>query len=48
VCCDQDKAAQAVKHDLEFARQNYDNGATYRQSKQSDRLLSVAFKDYFL
>lgn len=30
-------------HDLEFKRRGYDNDAAYRQSKQADRMLTVAF-----
>jgi NAD(P)-dependent dehydrogenase (short-subunit alcohol dehydrogenase family) len=29
--------------DLEFQRRRYDNGSAYRQAKQADRMLSVAF-----
>ncbi len=29
--------------DLQFVRRRYDNGVAYRQSKQADRMLSVAF-----
>ncbi len=29
--------------DLEFKRRRYDNGLAYRQSKQADRMLTVAF-----
>jgi NAD(P)-dependent dehydrogenase (short-subunit alcohol dehydrogenase family) len=29
--------------DLEFKRRNYDNDAAYRQSKQADRMLTVAY-----
>lgn len=32
-------------HDLEFKRRRYDNNAAYRQSKQADRMLSVAFAE---
>ena len=31
--------------DLEFQRRPYDNDAAYRQSKQADRMLTVAFAD---
>ena len=31
--------------DLEFTRRRYDNGLAYRQSKQADRMLSVAFSE---
>lgn len=31
--------------DLEFRRRGYDNDAAYRQSKQADRMLSVAFAE---
>ena len=31
--------------DLEFERRRYDNDAAYRQSKQADRMLSVAFAE---
>jgi retinol dehydrogenase-13 len=30
-------------HDLEFKHRPYDNNAAYRQSKQADRMLTVAF-----
>ncbi|MGR9043695.1 MAG: SDR family NAD(P)-dependent oxidoreductase [Gammaproteobacteria bacterium] len=32
-------------NDLEFTRRRYDNDRAYRQSKQADRMLSVAFSD---
>ena len=32
-------------NDLEFTRRRYDNGQAYRQSKQADRMLSVAFSE---
>jgi len=31
--------------DLQFERRRYDNGAAYRQSKQANRMLSVAFAE---
>jgi NAD(P)-dependent dehydrogenase (short-subunit alcohol dehydrogenase family) len=31
--------------DLEFRRRRYDNDAAYRQSKQADRMLTVAFAE---
>ncbi|MFO8037195.1 MAG: SDR family NAD(P)-dependent oxidoreductase [Anaerolineales bacterium] len=31
--------------DLEFERRQYSNGAAYRQSKQADRMLTVAFSE---
>lgn len=31
--------------DLEFKRRRYDNGGAYRQSKQADRMLTVAFAE---
>jgi retinol dehydrogenase 12 len=31
--------------DLEFTRRRYDNDAAYRQSKQADRMLAVAFAE---
>jgi NAD(P)-dependent dehydrogenase (short-subunit alcohol dehydrogenase family) len=31
--------------DLEFKRRPYDNDQAYRQSKQADRMLSVAFAE---
>lgn len=31
--------------DLEFRRRDYDNNAAYRQSKQADRMLTVAFAE---
>jgi NAD(P)-dependent dehydrogenase (short-subunit alcohol dehydrogenase family) len=31
--------------DLELERRRYDNDAAYRQSKQADRMLSVAFAE---
>jgi NAD(P)-dependent dehydrogenase (short-subunit alcohol dehydrogenase family) len=34
--------------DLEFKRRHYDNDTAYRQSKQADRMLSVAFAERFL
>ncbi len=33
--------------DLEFRRRSYDNDAAYRQSKQADRMLTVAFSHRF-
>lgn len=33
--------------DLEFERRRYDNDAVYRQSKQADRMLTVAFAEQF-
>lgn len=33
--------------DLEFGKRRYDNGVAYRQSKQADRMLTVAFADRF-
>jgi NAD(P)-dependent dehydrogenase (short-subunit alcohol dehydrogenase family) len=33
--------------DLEFERRRYDNDAAYRQSKQADRMLTVAFAERF-
>lgn len=32
-------------NDLEFERRQYSNGAAYRQSKQADRMLTVAFAE---
>jgi NAD(P)-dependent dehydrogenase (short-subunit alcohol dehydrogenase family) len=32
-------------NDLEFVRRHYDNDTAYRQSKQADRMLSVAFSE---
>ena len=34
-------------NDLEFNRRRYDNGRAYRQSKQADRMLAVAFARCF-
>jgi len=34
--------------DLEFRRRQYNNDAAYRQSKQADRMLTVAFAERFL
>ena len=31
--------------DLEFTRRNYDNGTAYRQSKQANRMLNIAFAE---
>ena len=31
--------------DLEFKRRNYDNGTAYRQSKQANRMLNIAFAE---
>jgi len=31
--------------DLEFTQRNYDNGTAYRQSKQANRMLTVAFAE---
>ncbi|MCP4600252.1 MAG: SDR family NAD(P)-dependent oxidoreductase [Proteobacteria bacterium] len=33
--------------DLEFRRRRYENNTAYRQSKQADRMLTVAFADRF-
>lgn len=33
--------------DLEFRRRNYDNNTAYRQSKQANRMLTVAFAERF-
>jgi NAD(P)-dependent dehydrogenase (short-subunit alcohol dehydrogenase family) len=33
--------------DLEFKRRRYDNGRSYRQSKQANRMLTVAFAERF-
>lgn len=33
--------------DLQFERRRYDNGTAYRQSKQADRMLTVAFAERF-
>jgi NAD(P)-dependent dehydrogenase (short-subunit alcohol dehydrogenase family) len=33
--------------DLEFEHRRYDNDAAYRQSKQADRMLTVAFAERF-
>ena len=35
-------------NDLEFKRRRYDNDAAYRQSKQADRMLTVAFAERLL
>jgi len=32
-------------NDLEFTRRKYDNDAAYRQAKQADRMLSIAFSE---
>jgi len=34
-------------NDLEFKRRRYNNDAAYRQSKQADRMLTVAFAEFF-
>jgi NAD(P)-dependent dehydrogenase (short-subunit alcohol dehydrogenase family) len=34
-------------NDLEFKRRHYTNGAAYRQSKQANRMLVVAWSEYF-
>lgn len=34
--------------DMQFKRRSYDNDAAYRQSKQANRMLSVAFADLYL
>ena len=38
-------AGGLVLNDLEFTRRSYDNDAAYRQSKQANRMLSVAFAE---
>ena len=35
-------------NDVEFAHRTYDNDAAYRQSKQADRMLSIAFADLLI
>jgi retinol dehydrogenase-13 len=38
-------AGGLVLNDLEFTRRSYDNDAAYRQSKQANRMLSIAFAE---
>ena len=38
-------AGELDMDDLEFTRRNYNNDAAYRQSKQADRMLTVAFSE---
>lgn len=40
-----DWAGDLELNDLEFTRRRYDNNAAYRQSKQADRMLTVAFAE---